>query len=259
MDGMICEVNVRFSYFRGKFFKELCAEFRYDFYRSSRARKLLFEHLPKCGGTTLRDCLKRYYPYRKRYPTDRNGDESIRSFRELSESTRHGYDLVFGHNAHYLIGDAHPDCLKITVFREPVERVISHYYYTRDKHGISHSLDAYVRSAAHRNWYVTHFAGMTADEADAAPKDAVEKAFNVIRDTYDLVGFLDQLDVFMDRLRMIAGFRGSFEGQRLNVGRGKPDQVSHEERMQIEQANLLDAKLYRRLRDEFGICDANKY
>ncbi|QBG47327.1 hypothetical protein EGM51_07975 [Verrucomicrobia bacterium S94] len=249
---------MRFSCFRRRFFKELCAEFRYDFYRSSRARKVLFEHLPKCGGTTFRDSLKQYYPYRKRYPTDRNGDDSVRGFRELSESRRYGYDLVFGHNAHYLVGEAHPDCLKITVFREPVERVISHYYYTRDKHGITCSLEEYVRSDAHRNWYVTHFSGLKADEAEAAPSDAVEKAFRVIKETYDLVGFLDQLDVFMDRLRMMAGFRGPLGEQRLNVGCGKPGQLSHEERKQIEKANLLDTELYRRLRDEFAFSSTNE-
>ena len=47
----------------------------------------------------------------------------------MDEVWRHKYDLIAGIQAQQLIDYAHPECLKISILREPVDRIISHYYF----------------------------------------------------------------------------------------------------------------------------------
>ena len=114
----------------GKLKQELRNEIQY-FVLASRPRKILFDHLPKCGGSSLNAYLEAHYPMRKRFSIGRNPTASVDEFKAFSRYKRHGYDLVKGHLAHKLLDYAHPECLKITVFREPVDRIVSHYYYAK--------------------------------------------------------------------------------------------------------------------------------
>ena len=63
-----------------------------------------------------------------------NGANPISStnyFRQLSEKRRFKYELVYGHCAQKIIEYIDPYSLKITVLREPIDRIVSHYYYAK--------------------------------------------------------------------------------------------------------------------------------
>ena len=101
-------------------------------YRAYRPERLLFDHLPKCGGTGITHYLLQHYPGRLVFRTDsRHPLQSVDGFRSLPVSVRLGYQLIIGHEAHRLLDDVHGETNTLTVFRDPVDRIVSHFFYVR--------------------------------------------------------------------------------------------------------------------------------
>jgi hypothetical protein len=81
-----------------------------------RPKKVLFDHLPKCGGTTLNKYLEAHYPPGKIFSTHvSKSAESVRFFKALPVNTRYEYSLVKGHLTNELFDYADPKCIKITL------------------------------------------------------------------------------------------------------------------------------------------------
>ena len=98
----------------------------------NKPKKVFFDHVPKCGGTSVTDYLQDHYLRRKTFSVKtHDASASIESFKTKSQETRYKYDFVKGHNAHKLIDHVNPECIKVTVLREPLDRIISHYYYAK--------------------------------------------------------------------------------------------------------------------------------
>lgn len=93
--------------------------------------QLLFNHIPKTGGVTLRIILNRVYGADKIFlikSTDIKG--SLETFSKLPVPSRENYAAIVGHGAELfrdLIG--HP--FRVTILREPVSLFLSQYYYLR--------------------------------------------------------------------------------------------------------------------------------
>lgn len=233
---------------------------------SKRPRKILFDHLPKCGGSSLHAYLEKEYPQRKIFSIDGgNPQESAAKFKSLPQAKRYAYDLVKGHIANQLIEFAHPACLKVTILREPVDRIVSHYYYAKStpehylypkirKSGMS--LESYASSGIStelRNWYTTHFSGLSIEAAEANPEDAIENAMKVLLNDYDIVGLLENYSSFAERLRQQAGLRYQYQNEKVNPTQGRVsiNDVPKSTIRVIEQINHLDVVLYRKIARRF--------
>ena len=229
--------------------------------------KILFDHLPKCGGSTLTAYLEGHYPRASIYSIDGlNPVESVMQFKGLPRQGRYGYSLIAGHLANELIDFADPACLRVTILRDPVERIISHYFYARNDsrhylhssiHGSKMSLDCYVGSGLSdelRNWYTTHFSGLPLDVAEQKPEESIGKAAKVLLNRYDVVGFLDSFSMFIDNLRRQANLACEYDGNRVNVSESRSciECVPQSTIERIKQVNFLDIALYERIRDAVG-------
>ncbi|NBT13432.1 MAG: hypothetical protein EBS56_07610 [Planctomycetia bacterium] len=227
----------------------------------SRARKLLFEHIPKCGGTATRGYFERHYAGSRTYQVYGRRPEECAGFKRLPVARRHAYDLVIGHGAHELLDWTAPGTIAATVLREPVDRILSHYYYVREKPehylhaavaGGDLSPGAYVAAGLSdelRNHMVCRFLGVRPEAAERDPARAVEGAWDVLNHRYRIVGIAERLDAAMDAIRTAVGFDGRFSGERTNCTRSRrpATQLSAEDRRLIEQHNALDIELYRRV------------
>ena len=232
-------------------------------YRISNPRRLYFTHLPKCAGTSVYYYLEKHYPKRVIFRTNsRNPKKSFEHFQSLNQQTRHRYRLIAGHQPHQMIEYIHPDSVTFTIFRDPVERIISHYYFVkRDKQNYLHDwvinediqLEAYVTSGKSwelRNYYTTFFTGCSIEEVETNPADSVKMAFEIIKEQYDLVGFQDNLKPFMDNLRRVARLRIPFKNHILNRSGNRPknQKVPKDIKDTIAETNFLDVELFSMLK-----------
>lgn len=182
-------------------------------------RAILFDHIPKCAGTSLAEHLFARCAGRPVLRLDGSAqDEATRRFAALPEPTRHGYALIAGHGAFRLAPFAAPDALRITVLRDPVERIASlhryilktpaHYLHREVARGMP-TLAAFTSTHATleiRNFVTWHYTGLPPAEIERDPAGAARRAFDILRDGFDLVGFTEAIDAFVARLDARAGF-----------------------------------------------------
>lgn len=102
-------------------------------------RKIIFAHQGKCGGSTLVAALKRSYGTENVYhDTDQNKrwakHATYRFLAECFESrlwyrNLASYRVIYGHFRPQKYRKAFPDALFITFYRNPVQQLVSLYYY----------------------------------------------------------------------------------------------------------------------------------
>lgn len=225
-------------------------------------KKILFEHVPKCGGTSIVNYLVSHYGNDQVYYI--RGDRArayIDHFKRLTGQERNKYRLIFGHGAHHLLECVAESWIKLTVLRNPVQRIISHYHYvlrTPDHYlyqkvtseGLT--LKAYATrglSGELRNNLVCRFTGLAAEDAERHPEDSVERAIQTLREKYDVVGVLAHLEAAMDLLKEKAGFTKAFGSRKLNSTRYQVPLASIPEstKSAIAEVNSLDMRLYERV------------
>lgn len=95
-------------------------------------RPLLFLHIPKAAGSTLMEIVVRQYPGGKGFRFT-GSPENLAGFIGLSEPERASYDVLHGHVAYGVHRHIPGDATSITMLRDPVERIISHYYFVLRK------------------------------------------------------------------------------------------------------------------------------
>jgi len=92
---------------------------------------ILFNHIPKTGGTTLRVILNRVYGEEKVYfikSTDLPG--SINFFTNLSPEKRKYFKVIAGHGAEYF-SKLVENPFRISILRDPVDLFLSQYHYLK--------------------------------------------------------------------------------------------------------------------------------
>jgi hypothetical protein len=231
----------------------------------SRPQKVLFEHIPKCGGATVTHYLKSQCVDNKIFSIRGDTRKSINNFKSLPEEKRYSYDLVLGHGAHKLIKYAHPEVLKATILREPVERIISHYYYVlrTPKHYLYEeviekgmSLVDYATSGISRelrNNYVCRFLQISANEVEANAEESIMRAYDILKEEYRVVGILEDLNTAMIKLAQLASFHSKFEPVKLNVTMNRPKLVDIDQETLniISETNTLDIRLFALIKENF--------
>jgi hypothetical protein len=242
-------------------------------YLLRRPRRLLFNHVPKCAGSTLTEYLFAHYPERLVFETHgRRPLQSVRHFQALPQAERYRYRLVLGHLAHDLLDYIHPDTLTFTVLRHPLDRLISHYFFVRqDRHHYLHqwvmesdiSLSEYItsgRSEELQNWYTTHFSGLPKTEIQHNPDQAIDAALNTILDRYDIIGFQDDIMAVTEQVQTSARLFHPFDGRidnrtpyRLNLA-----DIHDTVQKTLAQANELDLALYALLREKIHSLSTSK-
>lgn len=224
-------------------------------------QRVVFHHIPKCGGTSVGRALRWRYllsqttvhpQYTFAAAKDLAGSESLATILARTYELREQLLLYLLHqDVHYVVG--HIPFSKaaykrfssryrfISILRDPVERFVSHYFHSYEREDYSRivlPLEEFVETEDARRLgatYVAYLSGLPwtadfrTDEATSAAQANVEKL--------DCVGFVSDVVDFANRLQGVLGIR-------LRIGhenRGKAAGVSYRER--------LDPRLVERISD----------
>ena len=229
---------------------------------------VIFLHIPKCAGSTLRNVIERQYPSGQTYRISPNPSprESIREFKNLPESEQESIRALSGHGGfsglhNYLPGKTE----YVTLLRNPIDRVISNYYYVRRTEGHRHyetaremSLREYVTSGVNKaldNQMVRSIAGSGAggknEEADA---ERFRQAKENLNKYFGVVGLVEYFDKSILLMKQHFGW-GDVSYQKRNVSSNRPakEDLPVSLREEIEERNHWDRKLY-----EYGEQQLNR-
>jgi hypothetical protein len=186
-------------------------------------KKLLFLHLPKCGGTALKSEIAKHYPSQSIFGISPIFTKTacdlfklrLHPFRKhilIYAMATEKIQFVYGH---FLFFEDVYNIFKkeydyITILRHPVERFISNFFFNKYKKGshfrINDSLDKFLETKDalfHGHIYVRYMAGQYFESYKN--KDAINMAKANLK-KFKLIGFLDNKAEFLKKFKQIFGF-----------------------------------------------------
>lgn len=208
---------------------------------------LVFLHLPKTGGLSVNDALRRSFGVRHADVRSLDGSGQWITPRDVQVSKR----LVPGLrsiSSHRICPNHHleeTDWKWFTFLREPVARTISEYQFYRAHLGGDLSLEGYIESQGLRNLQVVRVAG----------SENIDLAMTLIQERFAFVGLMEQFDLSMELLSRTLGAEGiDPRFVRKNVARHHDiaDTIrADESQMQvIRNVVQLDTQLFEMVRDQ---------
>lgn len=225
---------------------------------------VIFLHLPKCGGTTLNRIIEWEYPPTRIFSIDPSFFRW--SHRKVCKwpAKRLARMRVFkGHMPFGLHERLPQPATYITFLREPVERVISEYYFA--KHYVLHpqyrrmqsqTLEEYALKTPHHNLQTKLLAGR-GDYPDFLAGDCDDATLALAKENlarhFSLAGLTERFDEGLALLKLIFGWNiakyASFNVTRV---RPKKDTVSAAAQAVIAERNRFDVALYAHVVPLFG-------
>lgn len=222
-----------------------------DFFRKKKKKldsKIIFMHLPKCGGASLKKAFAQLYDDKYFELSAHKTKRISEDYKECGENLQKlrvnlihyialsgKYDFITGHFQfdNILYKNTCSEYDFVTMIRDPVKRYISHYFYNRYKESqhykIEVDIEAFVDSLYGRSlgdFYINSFTG-------PFQETTLENALNNAS-MFSLIGLLSDLnrfnDVFTDRY-----------GVRLDIGRKNVNPLSKMDQDVI----LSDSILYK--------------
>jgi hypothetical protein len=223
-------------------------------------QRIIFLHLPKTAGLTLHNIIERQYTPQNIHTIDPSGVmESVQAFKNLSAERRAEIHLLKGHmNFASELHKSLPEPVTyFTLLRNPIDRVISHYYFTRSL--INHHLNELVSNTSLQELLEQDLIPMFNNEQTRwlagewkeikfgeYREEALERAKSNLREHFSVVGLTERFDETLLLLKNTYDWPRNVFYTRVNVTakRPKKEAVSPATLEAIVQANLLDIELY---------------
>ncbi len=232
---------------------------------------LLFLHVGKTAGATVRRVLRRQYPRAKvrelRAPSAEPGrlrrESAVAHFAQLPEAERARPRLILGHFTFGLHEHVPRQSTYVTLLREPTALVLSQYQHVRRHEGhLLHeeakaypTIDSYIRSGVSLemdNSQTRAFAGDTTTPFGACTPAMLDLAKEHLERSFAVVGLTERFDESLLLMRRAFGWRDvRYVALNVDPYRDRRDEPTEEALALIRRHNALDLDLYRWALDRF--------
>ena len=219
---------------------------------------LIYLHVPKAAGTTLGTIIDQNYPSSAIFHVSTASGQSVEDLKKLPEADRSRFDVVQGHFPFGIHQHLPRAATYITLLRDPVERLISHYHFVlrTPEHYLYEpvtrkgmTLEDYVMSDVSPeldNGQIRMLSGVgrTLPIGQCSP-ELLERAKQNIDRHFSIVGVAERFDETLGLLRREFGWK-NFDYQRQNVTRDRPAAASLDNKTieSIRARNSLDMELH---------------
>jgi cell fate (sporulation/competence/biofilm development) regulator YmcA (YheA/YmcA/DUF963 family) len=226
---------------------------------NSKQPFLLFMHIPKTAGTTLRSIVDLQYCPENVLTYYNQTNRSLIDNLGVHVFSQPNYRALIGHfkfGAHATLPES---ARYITFVRDPIERTISDYYErihrTPDKYrksdgkimDISEMIEKFPYEM--KNHQTKYIAGITADRE--INKNDCAKAIENIENNFILCGLLEEFDTSILMISQILKWPLCVYHS-LNQNKGAPSlftETNHQ--MILQRANKFDFILYKKMKERF--------
>lgn len=233
------------------------------------ADTLLFMHIPKTAGTSLRHLLERMYRGRDSAylydPNDMRGAIHPRDFAAMPEEDRARLALVVGHFQFGIHEWIPRTATYLTMVRDPIDRLISLYYHYKNSAVTNEASGAFRHRATIEEQGLTFerfvFGGLTLQTDNEmvrqvsgrwakfgeCTQELLDQALEHVESQFAGVMVYERMPESMDLLARVTGRPVDRLG-RSNVSRARvtPDQIAPDVRERVLEFNRYDSELYRR-------------
>lgn len=228
--------------------------------------KLVFVHVPRTGGITLRTVLERQYGRSRTLRL--YGDAAERPLDKLERLSAPGLariQVFAGHVPFGLHRVVPGPIAYVTMLRQPVDRILSHFSYAverrrsplhREIHERNLDLEGYLTQSSVakfvNNGQVSYLAGEVWPESRPATTDTLRRALENLGNRIRVAGLVECFDETLLLMKRLFGWDWPLY-EPLNGTRDKSrfDEVPLTSRRLIEQLNALDIELYKAAEDLF--------
>lgn len=224
---------------------------------NSNESVLIFLHIPKTGGRTLSIILRRRFKADEVWSVKADEPEYLEEFIAAGDKAEQ-LKLLNGHMAYGWHRYIKKPAKYITMLRNPVDRVVSHYYYVLgNKDHYLHdtvvdqdiSLEQYVTSELTTeldNGQTRQLSGMTDIPFGECDSGMLDVALRNIEENFLLLGLTERFDESLLLLHRLMGWKGYPFYTRVNVSKNKPRELNlpGEILKEIKRRNNHDIKLY---------------
>lgn len=222
------------------------------------SQTLLFVHVPKAAGSTVRETLNRTFGARRIFVADSDTAAAISEWQALTPSQRRRTRLIVGHMPVLMHNFVEGPFRYFTVLRHPVDRLVSHYYFVRSNrnhylHEIVHrqrlSLEEYCLSdltVEFDNDQVRLISGLRSSvPINGINQTHLRQAIDNIERMFSVVGVQDDIAGFFEEFERSHHVRMR-RGPSRNVTRSRPKlaEVPDEVRQKILARSKWDMALY---------------
>jgi Sulfotransferase family len=188
--------------------------------------KIISLHIPKCGGTTFKEILRKIYKDQLQY--DYDGEKSI----TINKKTT----VLHGHFALKKYVSIYPKAKYITWIRDPAERIISYYFYwlNAPPHG-----NIYHDKFLERKMSLIEFADFEPIKREAM-KGYLE---NFNWKYFDMVGIVEHYSRDLRLMSNSFGWKLGEKVEKKNIGCSKVN-VSNKDREIIRKIHKDEVEMY---------------